>query len=248
MRLHELLPGARPFTLRRWLDAGFGQDVLDRGAADFDAESCAQGVSDFRIAPGWIFHRKLDDELADVLGLGWTAASGGGAVEFPRGELAKPGENRLGPDQPAAFPTLVRGERLAGGSETAALVGGEGDLLAARDSVELFLENAPLFFDVVELALQTIVDRGGDRHDNELQRHGQHRWPDCSHVPAFPRSLRQRFCARISAILFWTSRGHKDIKTTMRYAHLSPNMGQDAVALLDNNASYEATTRQQNEN
>ena len=40
--------------------------------------------------------------------------------------------------------------------------------------------------------------------------------------------------------------GHKDIKTTMRYAHLSPNMGQDAVALLDNNASHEATTRQQN--
>ena len=41
--------------------------------------------------------------------------------------------------------------------------------------------------------------------------------------------------------------GHKDIKTTMRYAHLSPNMGQDAVALLDNNASHEATTRQQDE-
>jgi site-specific recombinase XerD len=41
--------------------------------------------------------------------------------------------------------------------------------------------------------------------------------------------------------------GHKDITTTIRYAHLSPNMGQDAVALLDNNASHEATTRQQDE-
>jgi len=40
--------------------------------------------------------------------------------------------------------------------------------------------------------------------------------------------------------------GHKDIKTTMRYAHLSPNMGQDAVALLDVAASREATVRQQN--
>jgi integrase len=42
--------------------------------------------------------------------------------------------------------------------------------------------------------------------------------------------------------------GHKDIKTTMRYAHLSPNMGQDAVALLDVAASREATVRQQNKN
>jgi len=41
--------------------------------------------------------------------------------------------------------------------------------------------------------------------------------------------------------------GHKDIKTTMRYAHLSPNMGQDAVALLDIVASQEATVRQQDE-
>ena len=40
--------------------------------------------------------------------------------------------------------------------------------------------------------------------------------------------------------------GHKDIKTTMRYAHLSPNMGQDAVALLDIVSSHYATVRQQN--
>ena len=39
--------------------------------------------------------------------------------------------------------------------------------------------------------------------------------------------------------------GHRDIKTTMRYAHLSPQSRRDAVALLDANASHEATVRQQ---
>jgi len=38
--------------------------------------------------------------------------------------------------------------------------------------------------------------------------------------------------------------GHRDIKTTMRYAHLSPHMGQDAVALLDIGAPRGATTGQ----
>jgi integrase len=39
--------------------------------------------------------------------------------------------------------------------------------------------------------------------------------------------------------------GHRDITTTMRYAHLSPESRRDAVALLDTNASREATIRQQ---
>ena len=39
--------------------------------------------------------------------------------------------------------------------------------------------------------------------------------------------------------------GHRDIKTTLRYAHLSPQSRRDAVALLDANASHEATVRQQ---
>jgi len=88
----------------------------------------------------------------------------------------------------------------------AALVGVEGDLPAAGSLVELFSEDAPFFFDVVELALQPIVDRGGDHHDDELQRHGQHGWPDCSHVAAFPSSIPSRIRGRISATTFWTAR------------------------------------------
>jgi len=40
--------------------------------------------------------------------------------------------------------------------------------------------------------------------------------------------------------------GHRDITTTMRYAHLSQESRRDAVALLDTDASREATIRQQN--
>jgi integrase len=41
--------------------------------------------------------------------------------------------------------------------------------------------------------------------------------------------------------------GHRDITTTMRYAHLSQESRRDAVALLDTNASRGATIRQQNQ-
>lgn len=41
--------------------------------------------------------------------------------------------------------------------------------------------------------------------------------------------------------------GHRDITTTMRYAHLAPETRQNAVALLDD-AVNEATVRQQNRN
>jgi integrase len=40
--------------------------------------------------------------------------------------------------------------------------------------------------------------------------------------------------------------GHRDIKTTMRYAHLAPESRREAVALLDIDAAHEATVRQQN--
>ncbi len=96
------------------------------------------------------------------------------AVVLLRGQLAEPGENRLRLHEPAALAPLVRGELLAGGGKATALVCRECELLAARGGVQLFLQNALLFFDVVELALQPIVDRGCDHHDQELQRHGQH--------------------------------------------------------------------------
>jgi hypothetical protein len=51
---------------RRCLDA-LDQDVRDRGSADFDADSSAQGVPDFRVAPARVFGGELDDELADIL-------------------------------------------------------------------------------------------------------------------------------------------------------------------------------------
>ena len=116
----------------------------------------------------------FDDQLADILGFGWTAAPGLRAVVLLRGQLAEPGENRLRLHEPAALAPLVRGELLACGGKATALVCRECELLAARGGVQLFLQNALLFFDVVELALQPIVDRGCDHHDQELQRHGQH--------------------------------------------------------------------------
>jgi hypothetical protein len=43
------------------------------------------------------------------------------------------------------------------------------------------------FFAIVEIALQPLVDRGGDHHDDELQRHGQHQGPVCSRVAALSK-------------------------------------------------------------
>jgi hypothetical protein len=54
-------------------------------------------------------------------------------------------------------------------------VGGEGQPLAGRSRAELFPEHAPLFLHEVELPLQPVVDRGGDHHDENLQRPGPHR-------------------------------------------------------------------------
>ena len=65
-------------------------------------------------------------------------------------------------------------------------LGTKSNLLAAGQGVELLLEDAPLFFNVVELALQTIDDRGGDHHDEELQRHEQHPQLPCLLTSAFP--------------------------------------------------------------
>jgi integrase len=41
--------------------------------------------------------------------------------------------------------------------------------------------------------------------------------------------------------------GHLSIEMTMRYAHLSPDTRQDAVALLDIDAKHEATIWQRTE-
>jgi hypothetical protein len=60
------------------------------------------------------------------------------------------------------------------------------------------------------------------------------------------RTLRLPSSGRVTMSLR-TVRGHRDITTTMRYAHLSPESRRDAVALLDNNAPREATLRQQNQ-
>src|ERR1019366_4031859 len=69
---------------------------------------------------------------------------------------------------PAPMP---EGEQLPGRGQAATLLGGEDDFLAARDGIELLSKDAPFFFDIVELVLRPIVDRGGDHHDDELQRH-----------------------------------------------------------------------------
>ena len=74
------------------------------------------------------------------------------------------------------------------------------------------LKDASLFLHEVELASQPVVDRGGDHHDEELQRHGQHRQPRCPVKPAFPSSLSRRFLGRISATNDWTPRGARDLQ------------------------------------
>jgi hypothetical protein len=48
----------------------------------------------------------------------------------------------------------------------------------------LLSKDAPLFFEIVELALQPIVDGRGDHPDDVLQRHRQHQGPDCSRMAA----------------------------------------------------------------
>jgi hypothetical protein len=91
-----------------------------------------------------------------------------------RGKLAAPGENGGRLHEATALPTLVWRQQLAGRGQAPALVGSEDELLVAHHDVELLSENAALFLHVVELALQPIVDRGGDHRDDERQRHRQH--------------------------------------------------------------------------
>ena len=90
MRLHELPPRASLLPFWRRFDSRPGQDVRDRRTTAINAESSAQGVPDFRVAPAKLFRGQLDDQLADMLRLGRTASSGLGAVVLPGGELTEP--------------------------------------------------------------------------------------------------------------------------------------------------------------
>ncbi len=165
------------------------------------------GHPDFRVTPAKVFRGELDDQLADILGLGRATSPGRGAVVLPGGKLPEPSENGGWLHEVATLPTFVWREQLAGRGQLPTLVGGERQPLATRSGVELLSKDAPLFFDIVEFALQPIVDRRRDHHDDELQRHGQHSSPDCSRVAPFPSSISARIRGRISAMPFWTPRG-----------------------------------------
>ena len=122
VRLHELLPGARLLPFGRWLDPGLGEDIGDRGPTDLDTEPGAQCVPDFRVAPAEVFGGEFDNQLADIIGLGWTASLGVGAVVLSGGELAEPSENGVWLHEVATLPTFFWREQLAGRGQTATLV------------------------------------------------------------------------------------------------------------------------------
>jgi hypothetical protein len=104
-----------------------------------------------------------------------------------RDELAEPVQNGRRLHDGAARSAFIRGEQLARRGQAATLLGREGDLLAAHDGIGPFPKDAPFFFDIVESALQPIVDRAGDRRDDELQRQRQRQWPDCSRLAALSK-------------------------------------------------------------
>jgi hypothetical protein len=185
--LDELLPRSLLLPLRRWLDASCGQYLRHRRAPDLDREPGPQRIPELGVTPAGVGHGHLDDELAHILGLGGPATSGFGAIVLPRSHLAEPRQNRPRLDQLAALPALVGGEQLGGLGQPAALLGAEGELLAARGGVKLFPEHAPLFLHVVKLPLQPVVDRGGDHHDEKLPRDGQHRRSTCPLKPGFSK-------------------------------------------------------------
>jgi hypothetical protein len=84
-------------------------------------------------APAKLIRGELDDQLADVVGLGWTSSPGLRAVVLPRGELAEPGQDGGRFDELAALPALLWRQQLARCGQATPPSGGEGGLLAASD-------------------------------------------------------------------------------------------------------------------
>jgi hypothetical protein len=151
--------------------------------------------------------RGCSHENANIVGFWRAAALGIGSVILPGGQLAEPVEKGAWFDDQAALATFVRGEQFSCGSKATALVLGEWDLLAAGRGREFFPEDEPFLFDLVELALQLVVDRGSDHHDDESQRLGQHLHPPCPSERAFPSCLFLRFRESIpSPMIFRTLR------------------------------------------
>ena len=91
-------------------------------------------------------------------------------------KVAEPGPYRRRVDDLAALPAFVGGKQPPGSRKATPLFGGEEEPLADGQRRELLSEHTHLFLRVVELPLQPVVDRGGDHHDEELQRHRQHGW------------------------------------------------------------------------
>jgi hypothetical protein len=110
------------------------------------------------------------------------------------------------------LPALLRAQFFAFKRQSTPLTGGKRDPRAARAGEHDLLKNPNLFLRVVQLPLHPLVDRGRDHRDDELKGR-RHRSSDCPFASAVSSCSTLRFCARISAMIFWTARVTQDMMT-----------------------------------
>jgi hypothetical protein len=138
------------FAFRRQFDVGFREDVHHRRATDLDLQS-AQRVADPGAAPARVVAGKLEHQVADVGGFARPARLAKLRSVIPlRGQLAKPGENRLRAHDQAAGPALLGGQLLALKRQAASLLGVEVDPRLARPRRKRLFENANFFSQILD--------------------------------------------------------------------------------------------------
>jgi len=174
MALEKARPGPFPVAFRRRLDASLRQDARDGGTADLSLQPSLR-VADFGVAPSRVVARDAEDELADVARLVRPADLASlRAVVFISGQLAKPGEDRLGAHDLAADSAFLGSQLLAFERQAAPLLGGKSDPALPGRRRKSLLEDPNLLVQVVDPPRHPLMDRVRDHRDDELERRREH--------------------------------------------------------------------------
>src|ERR1039457_4763880 len=210
VHLQELLPRSLLLPLWRRLDSFLRQNVRHRRPSDLDLQPRAKRVADLGIAPTEVLQGHLDHQLSYVPRLAWPPRLASGAVVLPRRQPAKPGQDRPRLDDLAALPSLLGAQLYAQKRQATTLIRGEGNTLFARGGVKDLLENPNLLQRVVELALQSLVDRRSDHRDEKLKRERKHWSPLWPFRHAVSSCESPRIYGRISTTAFRTARDPRE--------------------------------------
>ena len=160
MGVHQLLPSTLLLSLWGGDDACFIEDIGNGTAADVDAKSKIDGISDLCVSPAEIVFGYGQHEPARLFRLArtpWLSARLR-AVVLLRIDVAKPGENYPWPNDLTALLALFGRELLASDGEAPPLAVCEIDAALAGHSLEDLLENENFLCLVVEPRLHSLID------------------------------------------------------------------------------------------